>query len=158
MPTLFEDRDAIRDLFARYCLYIDSSRGEEYASLFTEDGTFDIRMGDPIVGREALAAMVNSMLVHYTHHMITNLVIEVDGDEATCDASAMVFSKGVLRMTTHTHDDLVRVGDQWQIRFRTYEPDPVDDADVAGSEAEVAASAERMADFQRLGGWQSTDA
>jgi hypothetical protein len=101
--------------------------------------------------------MVNSMLVHYTHHMITNLVIEVEGDEATCDASAMVFSKGVLRMTTHTHDDLVRVSDKWQIRFRTYEPDPVDDADVAGSETEVAASAERMADFQRQGGWRTSD-
>jgi uncharacterized protein (TIGR02246 family) len=89
VPTLAEDRDAIRDLFARYCVYIDAARGPDYASLFTEDGTFDIRMGDPVVGRQALAAMVEQSPPGFTHHMITNMIIEVDGDDATCDASAM---------------------------------------------------------------------
>jgi uncharacterized protein (TIGR02246 family) len=158
MPTLTEDRDAIRDLYARYCLYFDSARGDDYASLFAEDGTFDTRMGDPVVGREALAAMVNGSLAHYTHHMITNQVIEVDSDRATCDASAMVFAKGVLKMTAHTHDDLQRIGGEWKITFRSYEPDPVDDASVSSSEADVALAAERMKDFQQRGGWATQDA
>ena len=54
MPTITEDRDAIRDVFARYCQYIDAARGDEWATLFTEDAEFDHRMGDPVVGRDAL--------------------------------------------------------------------------------------------------------
>ena len=40
MPTLTEDRDAIRDLFARYCMYVDSGASKEWAATFTEDGEF----------------------------------------------------------------------------------------------------------------------
>jgi uncharacterized protein (TIGR02246 family) len=124
MPTLLEDRDAIRDVMARYCLYIDAARGDEWASLFTEDATFDTRMGDPVVGRDALAAMCRMTPPGTMHHMFTNLVIDVDGDEAVCDASAIVMSKGSIMMSAHTHDELQRVDGEWRIKFRTYEPDP----------------------------------
>jgi uncharacterized protein (TIGR02246 family) len=122
MPTLAEDRDAIRDLFARYCLYTDSGRADEFAALFTEDGTFETG-GDPLVGRDALRAFVANMPDLGMHHMLTNLVIDVDGDTATCDASALVTAKGSIMMTAHTHDDLRRVDGAWQIERRTYQPD-----------------------------------
>ena len=151
--TLADDRDAIRDVFARYCLYFDSGRGAECAVLFTEDGTFDTRMGDPVVGRTALAAMVNANPPGLTHHWITNFVIDVDGDQATCVASAMVMSKGVILMTAHTHDELQRVDGEWRIKFRTYEPDPHDIDSVSGDD--VAVAEERLAEFQRRGGWRT---
>lgn len=124
MPTLAEDREAIRDVLARYCLYIDAARGDEWAALFTEDAAFDTRMGDPVVGREALAAMASATPARSMHHMFTNLVIDIEGDEATCDASAMVMSKSAIMMTARTHDELRRVDGNWLISFRTYEPDP----------------------------------
>jgi uncharacterized protein (TIGR02246 family) len=124
MPTLSEDRDAIRHVMARYCLYMDASRGDEFASLFTEDASFDTQMGDPVVGRAALSALATAMPAGAMHHMFTNLVIDVDGDEAVCDASAMVTSKGAIVMTAHTHDELQRVDGEWLIKLRTFEPDP----------------------------------
>jgi hypothetical protein len=38
MSTLVENRDAIRDLFARYRLYFDTGAVEEWAATFTADG------------------------------------------------------------------------------------------------------------------------
>jgi ketosteroid isomerase-like protein len=80
-------------------------------------------MGDPPVGRDALRAFVANMPDLGTHHMLTNLIIDVDGDTATCDASALVTAKGSIMITAHTHDDLRRVDGSWQIVRRTYEPD-----------------------------------
>ena len=124
MPTLAEDRDAIRDLVARYSRYLDASRGEEYAALFTEDGTFDTQVGDPVVGRDALKALATSSPAGSRHHFITNLVIDIDGDEATCEASAAVIAKSAIVMSAHTRDELKRVDGKWLIHFRSYEVDP----------------------------------
>jgi uncharacterized protein (TIGR02246 family) len=124
MPTLSEDRDAIRHVMARYCLYMDASRGDEFASLFTEDGSFDTQMGDPVVGRAALSSLATMAPAGAMHHMFTNLVIDVDGDEAVCNASAVVLSKGAIVMSAHTHDELQRVDGEWLIKLRTFEADP----------------------------------
>ena len=43
MPTItgsVEDREQIRELYARYAIYLDSSKFEEWVNCFTEDGTF----------------------------------------------------------------------------------------------------------------------
>jgi uncharacterized protein (TIGR02246 family) len=124
MPSIAEDRDAIRDLYARYARALDASRGEELAALFTEDGTFDTRVAGLVVGREALAVMAESTPAGSGHHFLTNFVIDVDGDNATCEASAVVIAKGAIVMSAHTFDRLKRVDGAWLIDFRTYEADP----------------------------------
>jgi ketosteroid isomerase-like protein len=123
MPTLTEDRDAIRDLYSRYCLYIDSGAAEEFALLFTDDGVFEV--GDnPVAGHDALKTFAGSLPPGSMHHMITDHVIKVDGDRATCCASSFVTSKGQLMMVCRTRDDLERVGGTWKIAHRTFTPDP----------------------------------
>ena len=44
MPAItgsVEDREQIRELYARYAFYIDSSKFEEWVNCFTEDGIFE---------------------------------------------------------------------------------------------------------------------
>jgi uncharacterized protein (TIGR02246 family) len=124
MPSLAEDRDAIRDVFARYAFHNDAGRAEETAALFTEDGRFDTKMGEPLVGREALASFFGSLPAGSMHHMFMDFVIEVDGDTATCEASSMVTSKGAIMLTARTHDVLKRVDGKWLIADKSYTPDP----------------------------------
>jgi hypothetical protein len=52
MPTItgsVEDREQIRELYARYAIYLDSSKFEEWVNCFTEDGIFE----SPPVGKHA---------------------------------------------------------------------------------------------------------
>ena len=96
VPTLAEDRDAIRDLFARYCLYIDTGAADEWAATFTEDGEFLRAGADPLTGREALKAFATSLSSSTLHHMVLNEIIDIDGDTATCRSSVFVTSKGAV--------------------------------------------------------------
>ena len=123
MPTLTEDRDAIRDLFARYCMYVDSGASKEWAATFTEDGEFAAD-GDPLVGREALQAFAASLPAGALHHMVLNEAIEIDDDVALCRSSVLVTSKGTVVTTGRSEDELRRVDGSWRIARRTYVPDP----------------------------------
>ena len=42
----YEDREKVRELFARFCHSIDEGRYEEWVGTFTPDGVFD----SPVVG------------------------------------------------------------------------------------------------------------
>jgi uncharacterized protein (TIGR02246 family) len=123
MPTLADDRDAVRDLFARYCLYIDTGAADEWAATFTDDGEFVVG-DDPVVGREALRAFALSLPTGSMHHMVVNEAIDIDGDSAICRSSVLVTSKGVVLTTGRSEDELRRAGSSWRIARRTYVPDP----------------------------------
>ncbi len=122
MTTLMEDRDAIRDLFARYCLYIDTGAVEDWVATFTDDGEFHTGR-EMVAGRDALRSFAASLPAGELHHMVMNEAIDVDGDMATCRASVLVTSKGVVVTTGRSLDDLRRVGGCWRIAHRTYTPD-----------------------------------
>jgi uncharacterized protein (TIGR02246 family) len=123
VPTLAEDRDAIRDLFARYCLYIDTGAADEWAATFTEDGEFLRAGADPLTGREALKAFATSLSSSTLHHMVLNEIIDIDGDTATCRSSVFVTSKGASVSTGRSEDALRRIDGSWRIARRSYEPD-----------------------------------
>jgi uncharacterized protein (TIGR02246 family) len=122
MPSISEDRDEIRDLFARYCVHIDSGEGAEWAGLFTEDGVFEVG-ADPLVGREALAAFASSLGGAAMHHMVLNEVIDVEGDVASCRASIVVVAGGQLVTTGRYRDTLRREDGRWRIARRSFTPD-----------------------------------
>jgi uncharacterized protein (TIGR02246 family) len=122
MPTLAEDRDAIRDLFARYCIYVDTGAAEEWAGTFTDDGEF-MTGRDTLVGREALKSFAASLPAGALHHMVMNEAIAIDGDCATCRASVLVMTKGTVVTTGRSVDELRRIGGSWRIARRTYTPD-----------------------------------
>lgn len=80
------DIEAIRQLKHRYCgLCDDGYDADPLAELFTEDAVWD---GGPIGahhGREAIRAFFrgSSARVPFALHLVTNPIIDVDGDAAT---------------------------------------------------------------------------
>jgi hypothetical protein len=124
MGTLAEDRDEIRDLVARYCLYIDTGMTSEWADLWTDDGEFDIGGGTIVAGKDALRVHAGHMPAGTVHHLATNLVIDIDGDTATCEESTLLTSKGTIAMVARVHDQLKRVDGVWKLHRKSYEADP----------------------------------
>jgi len=123
MVTSPDDRDAIRELLALYCWYIDTGVAEEWADLYTEDGRFEGN-GAPIVGREALRAFASTLDSGSMHRMVTNEVIDVDDGDATCRSSILITSGGTIVMTGRVYDELRRVGGRWRIAHRRFTADP----------------------------------
>lgn len=118
MPSLAEDRDAIRDLFARYSLYTDTQQPDAYAALFTDDGELvAASLGMHAAGRDALRELASSYGTAM-HHAVVNEVIDVDGDRADARSSFLVLSGGQVAMSGRYTDALQRVDGEWRIARR----------------------------------------
>ncbi|ALR21825.1 nuclear transport factor 2 family protein [Sphingobium baderi] len=81
---ILADRIAIEECIYRYAHLVDSMQYDRIAKeVFTEDGSIDFG-GAQSVGREAIHAQCMSYQGALTgcSHNVTNLVIEVSGDEA----------------------------------------------------------------------------
>jgi uncharacterized protein (TIGR02246 family) len=124
MASISEDRDAIRDLYARYCFHIDTGTAEQWAALFTPQGEFG-GVGDPVIGTEALTAFASGSLASgmNTHHLVTNEVIDVQGDSATGSASLALYMSGSPALIGRYQDSLERVDGQWRFASRLFVAD-----------------------------------
>ena len=92
MPSVIEEKDAIREVLAEYCFRLDGGRYDEMAALFTEDGTWDTAFG-AATGRAAIAQQARDIRANRAQegagdnrpraiHLVTNIVIAVAGDMA----------------------------------------------------------------------------
>lgn len=117
------DRDAIRDLLARYTYNGDRGRVAELAACFAEDGVIEYP-GNRAQGPAAIAAALsgggggrNPALTFVRHH-ITNPLIKVDGDAATARSYFAVHTDiGPDHSGTYT-DQLVRTVAGWRFAHR----------------------------------------
>lgn len=126
------DRLAIVDLLHRYATGLDTKDWELLASVFTADGVADYgALGGVNEGPAAIAKLCSGALggLDASQHIITNEVIEVDGDRARarCYFQAQhVFTGaegGDNFLVGGTYDDeIVRTADGWRIRHRTLTP------------------------------------
>jgi uncharacterized protein (TIGR02246 family) len=82
LQTLLDERD-IRALIRGGWAAIDRKDWDTYANAFAADGVFEI-MGQRRHGREEIVAGPARDLAHFAalQHVITNEIVEVDGDEA----------------------------------------------------------------------------
>jgi uncharacterized protein (TIGR02246 family) len=122
---LLDDRDAIRDVMARFTLYIDTGRAEEWAALFTPDGKLTVGNGEPVTGRAALEKLAHDTPAGSTHHFFTDEVIDIDGDRAVCQYSLLV-TRGqppTIAMCGRNRDELVKVDGRWQVNSHVITPD-----------------------------------
>jgi uncharacterized protein (TIGR02246 family) len=118
MSTL-DDVEEIRQLLARYCHLGDSLHSHAFAECFTDDAVVD-NNGVRIVGRDAIRETVEAYRPVYAatplRHVSTNVLIEVNGDEATSSSYYMLLATGaeprVLRIGTY-RDRLRRVDGGW---------------------------------------------
>jgi hypothetical protein len=117
------DREAIRDLAARYAHLVWQNQPLATVELFTEDGVVDLGAdGGRIEGQQALRAIysekVGSMMLHPFVH---NHIIELDGDHASGIAYMdlrCIRDGQSLMGSGYYEDQYVREDGVWKFRYR----------------------------------------
>jgi hypothetical protein len=123
MPTLTEDRDAIRALLARYCFHMDRHLFSELSELFTRDGEWAAPYARA-VGRDAIAMLLkrNVPQTPGRMHFTMNSVISLDGDRAEAESNYLVVLQsgaGLVPSVCGIYADvLMRSPGGWQFRRR----------------------------------------
>jgi hypothetical protein len=131
-----DDRAAIVDLQARYVFAMDYLDADGYAAVFAEDGVLDWARGE-VRGREAIREFMASGTYDFTRgapeartpdgrnwpstvrHLITNQVIEVNGDTARAYTYWIQFNNNAQRdkvewMLFGTwYDEFVKIDGEW---------------------------------------------
>jgi len=84
------DRIRIEDMMVRYYADLGKASGEKMARHYTEDGVLDVN-NMVFTGRDAIEKIYNTagektgeVYQGTGHTLVTNMIIDVDGDEATC--------------------------------------------------------------------------
>jgi uncharacterized protein (TIGR02246 family) len=116
-----EDRDAIRELTARYCQRAVAGDAEGVVDLFTEDGVMESN-GTVESGRSRLLQLYReSFEMLRPIPMVHNHVIEVDGDRATgfCSLELRMVENGQsVTAAGHYEDTFERGPDGWRFSRR----------------------------------------
>ena len=119
------EKDAIREVMAEYCFRLDGDRFAEMAALFTENGTWDTAFGKG-TGRPEIEALVRRIRGSAPRpraiHHVTNIVIEVDGERATCFSNWVTVQNSehgakIGSAGSYT-DDMVKQDGRWMFRYR----------------------------------------
>lgn len=126
MPSLLEEKDAIRDLLFRYCFATDRDGDPDaWAALFTRDGIWDGGAFGRIQGHDQLRAFMvqatSGGKAGFRHNM-SNMLIEVDGDTAEARSYFLLVQVGEEGpkpfFAGYYEDKLVKQGGQWLFRER----------------------------------------
>jgi 3-phenylpropionate/cinnamic acid dioxygenase small subunit len=121
-----EDKDAIRELLARYCFLLDGYHLREFAALFTDDGEW-ISRNDMATGPEAIERLLRGLVPEPApgrrrKHLTTNIIIELAGDSATVASNFLVVrdsETGPAISVAGTYDDMVvRTTEGWMFKSR----------------------------------------
>ena len=125
-----EDEKEIRELLVAYGEFLDAKDYAGYASLFSEDGTWTGGFGSA-TGPEAIQAMLEEFLGKpepgYVNkerfHLMTTMVVHVDGDTATARSRFFVFDASPEGQPVPGHagryvDQLVRQDSAWKFKSR----------------------------------------
>jgi uncharacterized protein (TIGR02246 family) len=128
------DRAEIEDLQARYLFALDWQDADAYAATFAPDGVLDWA-GGIVRGREAIRAEVRNMRASFAkreatdaparparlRHLVSNVVIRVDGDRATSVAEWFEINNDsrtrwpMVQGYGHFEDEFRRVDGRWLI-------------------------------------------
>lgn len=135
MPYTVEelsDKLEITETLYRYATALDTRDRELLRDVFVEDAVFQIGAGvGEFRGVEAIGSVVTEFLggLEASQHIITNPVIELDGDRARsrCYLHAQHYMPdqrtggNTLEIGGTYHDRLVRTADGWRIEQRELE-------------------------------------
>jgi SnoaL-like domain len=120
------DKDAIRELLARYCFLLDGFRLSEFASLFAADGEWISRNGQA-TGPEGIERLLRGLVPEPApgrrrKHFTANIVIDLAGDSATVISNFLVVrdsETGPAVAVAGTYDDtVVRTKEGWKFKSR----------------------------------------
>jgi hypothetical protein len=127
-----DDRALIEDLQARYLFAFDFGDAEGYAGTFTEDGILDYGGGE-VKGRKAIAEFIaagrkrtdearantpEGQRPSIGRHIISNIVVKIDGDKAHGVAywthmTSGPDGRGGVDFFGHYEDEMVKVNGEW---------------------------------------------
>ncbi len=128
MPSLADEKEAIREVLSEYCFCLDNNRFADMAALFTEDGVWDTAFGKG-VGRDGIEALVRKLHSsrptgehHRGVHLVTNFVIKLDGDSARVLSNWAVAQNSltgpIVSAAGGYEDDMVKQDGTWRFRRR----------------------------------------
>jgi uncharacterized protein (TIGR02246 family) len=127
MLTALEEKDAIREVLARYCFQLDDGQFAEMAALFTEDGTWDTAFGKA-TGRAAIADLARSLRERAEQprpraiHLVTNIAIALDGARAQVRSNWTVVQNSPQGPKVGSgggyRDEMVKEDGRWFFRHR----------------------------------------
>ena len=127
MPTMIEEKDAIREVMAEYCFRLDGGRYDDMAALFTEDGTWDTAFG-AATGRAAIAQQARDIRARAGDnrpravHLVTNIAIALDGERAEVRSNWTVVQNSPegpkIGSGGAYADQLVKQNGKWLFRYR----------------------------------------
>lgn len=91
--TLIADRIEIADLFTRFARLLDEKRWEDADTVFTDDVEGHSPRSGEIRGIDKLVGYMRQTEVEgeHTQHMTTDLLVDVNGDQAAASANSLVY-------------------------------------------------------------------
>jgi len=121
-----EDREEIRELYARYAHNIDDGQFNEWIDCFTEDGVFESPRFGKHSGRDGLrrftAIYKDSLGGAKPFHQMTNVIFKIDGDKAAGCCYLTYYhckdGKAALSAAGRYNDKLRKGADGWQFESR----------------------------------------
>lgn len=121
------DEWSIRSTIERYCRHLDDRRFPSLLELFAEDAVF-FTMGQELRGRRAIAEFLRAdettpLSRPHSAHLLSNCVVEVEGDEATAETDWTMIRRTpdgdiVIDLAGRYQDHLCRSGDTWRFTER----------------------------------------
>ncbi len=125
-----EDKDAIRELTARYSFAIGDGDPDGVAACFTEEGVFNGRERR-LVGRDQIRQLGHDRTAtRLPRYIVTNFLITArSGEEDACDVRTELLSyvytpSGVNFLTSGFYEDIVvKIDGEWYFRQRTVKAD-----------------------------------
>jgi 3-phenylpropionate/cinnamic acid dioxygenase small subunit len=121
-----EDREQIRELYARYAIYVDNSQFEDWVNCFTADGVFESPLLGKHTGSDALrkfcASYKESWAGAQVRHMMVNVSFDIHGDHAHGTCNLIYFhiknNKTELAAVGGYRDELRKVDGNWLFTHR----------------------------------------
>ena len=120
--TKADDVDEIRQLLVRNFQLGDKNRMAEWVDTYTDDAVFRSPVLN-LTGRDELTAEGSKLRAQVpARHWVGNMLIDVDGDEATASSYLVVTAASLpptLMASGELEDRLRRVDGRWRIAERT---------------------------------------
>jgi 3-phenylpropionate/cinnamic acid dioxygenase small subunit len=121
-----EDREQIRELYARYAHTVDFERYGEWVECFTESGIFESPIFGQHKGPEGLrkftALYKESQGGAQVRHVMSNVTFTIDGDSATGSCYLSYYhckdGKVALAALGRYEDRLRKVNGEWRFEHR----------------------------------------
>jgi uncharacterized protein (TIGR02246 family) len=120
-----EDKDAIRELTAKYCYAVVAQDSKALINMFTEDGVFDMSPEMHFEGRDQLAKLYTDKIDEVAPKpFIQSHVITVNGDNATgnCAVEIRLIDDGkAVTACGHYNDTYRKVDGDWKFARRDFQ-------------------------------------